>query len=318
MMDKGSENFVSAFAFGYFCLRENKMLFLQYGNDEDEEIFLRLAFMQSLGGAGCCTIFFSCDGQSNRPDEPSTGGRGFRVSCFDRYCACGDRYGRCVRVTPRTARYFSFRVTAAGYVPQETPDYIVSAVTPEVNVELEEDIKSLHTLTVRPKSYGKTAEAPVSVQVIGLREIEKSPGANRDISRIVRGYPGVAFSPVGYRNDLIVRGGGPSENRFYMDGIEIPNINHFATQGATGGPVSIVNADLVREIKFYTGSFPADRAGAMSSVLDFRLREGSSERQTFKATLGASEAALSGSGHIGEKTTYLFSLRQSHLQLLFK
>ena len=143
---------------------------------------------------------------------------------------------------------FSFRVTAAGYVPQETPDYIVSAVTPEVNVELEEDIKSLHTLTVRPKSYGKTAEAPVSVQVIGLREIEKSPGANRDISRIVRGYPGVAFSPVGYRNDLIVRGGGPSENRFYMDGIEIPNINHFATQGATGGPVSIVNADLIREI----------------------------------------------------------------------
>ena len=118
-MDKGSENFVSAFAFGYFCLRENKMLFLQYGNDEDEEIFLRLAFMQSLGGAGCCTIFFSCDGQSNRPDEPSTGGRGFRVSYFDRYCACGDRYGRCVRVTPRAARYFFIpgdggRVCAAG------------------------------------------------------------------------------------------------------------------------------------------------------------------------------------------------------------
>ena len=213
---------------------------------------------------------------------------------------------------------FSFRVTAAGYVPQETPDYVVSAATAEVYVELVEDVKSLRTLTVRPKSYGKTAEAPVSVQVIGLREIEKSPGANRDISRIVRGYPGVSFSPVGYRNDLIVRGGGPSENRFYMDGIEIPNINHFATQGATGGPVSIVNADLVREIKFYTGSFPADRGGALSSVLDFRLREGHSERQTFKATLGASEAALSGSGHIGEKTTYLFSLRQSYLQLLFK
>ena len=213
---------------------------------------------------------------------------------------------------------FSFRVTAAGYVPQDTPDYIVSAVTPEVNVELEEDVKSLHTLTVRPKSYGKTAEAPVSVQVIGLREIEKSPGANRDISRIVRGYPGVAFSPVGYRNDLIVRGGGPSENRFYMDGIEIPNINHFATQGATGGPVSIVNADLIREISFYTGAFPADRSGALSSVLDIRLRDGNPEKQTFKATLGASEVSLSGSGHIGEKTSYLFSLRQSYLQLLFK
>lgn len=179
-MDKGSENFVSAFAFGYFCLRENKMLFLQYGNDEDEEIFLRLAFMQSLGGAGCCTIFFSCDGQSNRPDEPPTGGRAFvSPASIDTVRAVTDTAG--VFVLPHVPPgIFSFRVTASGYVPQETPDYIVSAVTPEVNVELEEDIKSLHTLTVRPKSYGKTAEAPVSVQVIGLREIEKSPGANRD------------------------------------------------------------------------------------------------------------------------------------------
>ena len=128
----------------------------------------------------------------------------------------------------------------------------------------------------------------------------------------------MSFSPVGYRNDLIVRGGGPSENRFFMDGIEIPNINHFATQGASGGPVSIVNADLIREINFYTGAFPADRAGGMSSVLDFKLRDGDPERQSFKATLGASEVGLSGSGHIGGRTTYIFSARQSYLQMLFK
>ncbi len=212
----------------------------------------------------------------------------------------------------------SFHVVAAGYVAHETPEYIVSAVTPEINVELEENVISLSEFVVRPKLYGKTVESPISVQTIGVREIEKSPGAGRDISRIVRGYPGVAFSPVGYRNDLIVRGGGPSENRFYMDGIEIPNINHFATQGATGGPVSIVNADLVREIKFYTGAFPADRSGALSSVLDFKLREGNVGRQSVKATLGASEAAVSGSGHIGGNTTYLYSLRQSYMQLLFK
>ncbi len=212
----------------------------------------------------------------------------------------------------------SFRVSAVGYMAQETQEYVVSAVTPEVNVEMEENVRHLKELVIRPQLYSKTVESPISVQTIGLQEIEKSPGAGRDISRIVRGYPGVAFSPVGYRNDLIVRGGGPSENRFYMDGIEIPNINHFATQGATGGPVSIVNADLVREIKFYTGAFPADRSGAMSSVLDFKLRDGFFERHSAKATLGASEAALSGSGHIGKKTTYLFSVRQSYLQLLFK
>ncbi len=212
----------------------------------------------------------------------------------------------------------SFRVAAVGYKTRNTPEYIVSAVTPEINVELDENVISLNMATVSPNSDGKTAETPIGIQLIGLREIEKSPGAGRDISRIVRGYPGVAFSPVGYRNDLIVRGGGPSENRFYMDGIEIPNINHFATQGATGGSVSIVNADLVREIKFYTGAFPADRAGALSSVLDFKLRDGHTERQSVKATLGASEAALSGNGHIGKNTTYLYSVRQSYLQLLFK
>lgn len=209
-------------------------------------------------------------------------------------------------------------VSSVGYKSTTTPEYMVSAATPFIEVELEEDATQVEAVTVRPSPFRVTTESPVSLKVIGLQEIEKSPGANRDVSRIVRSYPGVAFSPVGYRNDLIVRGGGPSENRFYMDGIEIPNINHFATQGATGGPVSIVNADLVREISFYTGAFPADRAGAMSSVLDFQLRDGNPERQTFKATLGASEVGLSGSGHIGRKTTYLFSLRQSYLQLLFK
>ncbi len=213
-----------------------------------------------------------------------------------------------------------YRLAASciGYRNTLTPEYVVSAATPFIEIELVEDAAQLDAVTVTPTPFRRTAESPVGLQVIGLREIEKSPGANRDVSRIVRSYPGVSFSPVGYRNDLIVRGGGPSENVFYMDGIEIPNINHFATQGASGGPVSIVNADLVREISFYTGAFPADRAGALSSVLDFRLRDGDPEKHSFKATLGASEVSLSGNGPLSERTTYLFSVRQSYLQLLFK
>ena len=210
---------------------------------------------------------------------------------------------RIERVVPGIWR---LAVSSVGYKSVTTPEYMVSAATPFIEVELEEDAERLEAVTVRPSPFRATVESPVSLKVIGLQEIEKSPGSNRDVSRIVRSYPGVAFSPVGYRNDLIVRGGGPAENKFYMDGIEIPNINHFATQGATGGPVSIVNADLVREISFYTGAFPADRA------------DGNAEKQTFKATLGASEVGVSGSGHIGKKTTYLFSVRQSYLQLLFK
>ena len=209
-------------------------------------------------------------------------------------------------------------VSCIGYKDKLTSEYMVSARTPFIEVELEEDAQMLGEVTVSPSPLRRTPESPVSLFVIGLQDIEKIPGANRDISRIVRSFPGVSFSPVGYRNDLIVRGGGPSENRYFMDGIEIPNINHFSTQGASGGPVGIINSDLVREINFYTGAFPANRSGALSSVLDFSLFNGNPERQDFKATLGASEVSLSGSGHFSEKTTYLFSARQSYLQFMFK
>ncbi len=82
----------------------------------------------------------------------------------------------------------------------------------------------------------KSEESPLSKQTIGATEIYRNPGANRDISRVVQILPGVATT-VSFRNDIIVRGGAPNENRFYLDGIEIPNINHFATQGSSGGPV---------------------------------------------------------------------------------
>lgn len=213
---------------------------------------------------------------------------------------------------------YRFEASCIGYHTISTPEYIVSGSTPFIEIEMEEDANLLTAVVVTPSPFRRSIESPVSMRIIGLQEIEKSPGANRDVSRIVRAYPGVSFSPIGYRNDLIVRGGAPSENRFYMDGIEIPNINHFATQGASGGPVSIVNADLIREITFYTGAFPANRSGALSSVLDFRLRDGNPDKQAFKATLGASEVSLSGAGHLSNRTTYLFSVRQSYLQLLFK
>ena len=214
---------------------------------------------------------------------------------------------------------YQLSVTCVGYKNLLSPEYIVSAQLPPIELELEEDASQLAEVTIQgTSSFQRIKDSPVSLQIIGLGEIEKSPGGNRDISRIVRSYPGVSFSPIGYRNDLIVRGGSPSENRFYLDGIEIPNINHFATQGASGGPVSILNADLIREVQFYTGAFPVDKAGALSSVMDIRLRDGNPDEHTFKATLGASEVSLSGAGHCGKRTTYLFSIRQSYLQLLFK
>ena len=202
---------------------------------------------------------------------------------------------------------YRLQASAIGYKNVTTSEYILSTKNLNIPIEMEENLTELEGVTITASPFRRDVESPVSLRIIGIQEIEKSPGANRDISRIVQSYPGVAFSPIGYRNDLIVRGGAPSENRFYLDGVEIPNINHFSTQGASGGPVGILNADLIREVNFYTGAFPADKRNALSSVLDFKLRDGDMERNSLKATLGAS----------GKKTSYLVSVRQSYLQFLF-
>lgn len=212
---------------------------------------------------------------------------------------------------------YRLQASAIGYKTVTTPEYILSTRDLHIQIEMEENQTELEGVTVTASPFRRDIESPVSLRIIGLQEIEKSPGANRDISRIVQSYPGVAFSPIGYRNDLIVRGGSPSENRFYLDGVEIPNINHFSTQGASGGPVGILNADLIREVNFYTRAFPTDKGNALSSVLDFKLRDGDMERNSLKATLGASEVSLASNGHLGKKTSYLVSVRQSYLQFLF-
>lgn len=212
---------------------------------------------------------------------------------------------------------YRLQASAIGYKTVTTPEYILSTRDLHIQIEMEENQTELEGVTVTASPFRRDIESPVSLRIIGLQEIEKSPGANRDISCIVQSYPGVAFSPIGYRNDLIVRGGSPSENRFYLDGVEIPNINHFSTQGASGGPVGILNADLIREVNFYTGAFPTDKGNALSSVLDFKLRDGDMERNSLKATLGASEVSLASNGHLGKKTSYLVSVRQSYLQFLF-
>ncbi len=211
-----------------------------------------------------------------------------------------------------------FSAIQLGYRTVVTPEYQVTPYTPFIEIEMDEEPTELAASSVKPSPFLRSIESPVSVRIISVGDIERIPGANKDVSRIVRVYPGVSYSPIGYRNDLIVRGGGPSENVFFIDGIEIPNINHFATQGASGGPVSLLNSDLIREISFYTGSFPANRGGALSSVMDITLKDGLPEKHSFKAVVGASEVGVTARGHIGRKTTYIASVRQSYLQLLFK
>ena len=204
-----------------------------------------------------------------------------------------------------------------GYKDAISQDIEVSnANVANIVIKMESTDQELGEVTVTANPFRKTEESPVSLRSIGVSEIETNPGANRDISKVIQSFPGVATVST-FRNDIIIRGGGPSESVFYLDGIEVPNINHFATQGASGGPVGIINADFIREVKYYSGAFPANRGDALSGVLEFNQMDGNNEKTKFRASLGASEVSATLDGPMGEKTNYMVSVRRSYLQLLF-
>ena len=145
-----------------------------------------------------------------------------------------------------------------------------------------------------------------------------TPGANRDISKVVQSAPGVIATAI-QRNDVLVRGGGANENKYYLDGIEIPVLNHFAVQGGSGGNASLVNTDLLRSVNFYTGAFPAAFGNGLSSVMDMRMRDGNPTRFKGKLILGASDFGINFDTPVSKnsKTTLLASYRRSYLQMLF-
>ncbi len=104
---------------------------------------------------------------------------------------------------------------------------------------------------------------------------------------------------------------------FYLDEVEIPNINHFATQGSSGGRAGIINADFISAVDFYSGAFPANRSDMLSGLFELKLTEGNKEKLKMRASLGASEVAVTADGPIGENTSYILSVRRSYLQFLF-
>jgi len=212
----------------------------------------------------------------------------------------------------------NLQVTAVGFKP--TSIYEIQVFANKVvitDIALEESVVELEAAEVTATPFSKKEESPVSMRTIGVSEIERNPGGNRDISRVIQSLPGVASSP-SFRNDIIIRGGAPNENRFYLDGIEVPNINHFATQGSSGGPVGMINVNFIREVDFYSGAFPANRGNAMSSVFEFKQKDGNSEKLITNITLGSSDLGITLDGPIGKKSTFIFSARRSYLQFLFK
>ncbi len=213
--------------------------------------------------------------------------------------------------------FVELRVSSVGFKP-----FISSAVMVTnshqvaLDIPLEEAEINVGEVVIKASPFIKKIESPISARIIGIDEIEKNPGGNRDISKVIQSFPGVASTPA-FRNDVIVRGGGPNENRFYIDNVEIPYLNHFSTQGSSGGPVGIINVDFVQSVDFISSAFPASKGNALSSILNFTFVDGNKDKMKYRATLGASDLGLTIDGPTGKKSSLIMSVRRSYLKYLF-
>ncbi len=213
---------------------------------------------------------------------------------------------------------YALRVSAIGYTPRVITDIVVNSARPAaVRIELVETTVQTEGIVVRPDFFAEKQPVEISKQTQSAEEIRRLPGGFEDVVRAVSILPGVAQAQRG-RNDLIVRGGAPSENLFVVDNLVIPNINHFGTQGNTGGPLSMINLDFVEQTSFSTGGFGVRYGDKLSSVLEIDLREGRRDQLGGKGTISATQFGLNLEGPLGEDGSFIFSARRSYLDLIFR
>lgn len=234
-----------------------------------------------------------------------------------------DSAGR-FRITGIPVGTYSLRISRVGYTPKLLSNYVITSGNEvNINIGLSPSTKIEQvTVTLRRSASASTLTTPVSVQRMTTEEIKSNPGGNFDISRVIQSLPGVSGtdgSSGGFRNDIIIRGGAPSENVYYLDGIETPIINHFSTQGSSGGPTGLLNVLFIQDVKLSTSAFDARFDNTLSSVFQFTQKTGNPERIQSNLRIQATDAALTVDGPLSKdgNTTFLASARRSYLGLLF-
>jgi hypothetical protein len=209
------------------------------------------------------------------------------------------------------------KVTLLGYAPLTLTDVIVSPGRgTQVVAELQMQALEVEGIVVNAGHFRVEQAQPVSSALMNREEIRRAPGSVGDVSRVLTALPSMA-QVSDNANDLYVRGGSPFENGFYVDHIQVPNINHFPAMGSTGGAIGILNVDLIEDVRFSAGGFSATYGNRLSSVVDIELREGSREKAetrmqaSFMGFGGTAEGPLdSGDG------AWLLSVRKSFLDVL--
>ena len=219
---------------------------------------------------------------------------------------------------------YTLTVSGVGFQTRVYPNLVVTAGN-EIVLEVEMDavVKELKEVSIgNKKNTAKVAtlESPLSIQKLTTEDIRANPGGNFDISKVIQSLPGVGGGAAGgsFRNDILIRGGSPAENVFYLDGIEVPIINHFSTQGSGGGPQGILNVSFIEEVKLSTSAFDSKYDNALSSVFQFKQKNGNAEKLQGNFRLSATDAAITLDGPLTKNTTFIASARRSYLQFLFE
>lgn len=206
-----------------------------------------------------------------------------------------------------------------GYLSEIKTDIIVTNNRPAyLSVQLKPRPVQGEAVLVTAGYFVEEKETRPGVIGFSREEIRRFPGGFEDVVRTVSTLPGVAINTSGGRNDLLVRGGGPSENLYVVNNIEVPNINHFSTQGSSSGSLSFVNLDFVENVAFSSGGFGARYGDKMSSVLSLDLSRGRDDRPGGKFLISATQFGANLEGPVGERGNYILSARKSYLDLIFK
>lgn len=228
------------------------------------------------------------------------------------------------------AGYFEFReipigrynigISYLGYKDRIIPNLLlVAGKEAYLNVELEESVEHLDEVVVAARKHKGEAMndmATVSARSISVEETQRFAGSFNDPSRLVSSYAGVMGDPDG-NNNILVRGNSPRGIQWRLEGVDVPNPNHFANEGATGGPISILNNTTLGNCDFFTGAFPADYGDAYSGVFDVHLRKGNNKNGEYAIQVGVIGADLTAEGPVaGTQASYLVNYRYSSLDLL--
>ncbi|TPN87633.1 TonB-dependent receptor [Aquimarina algicola] len=230
------------------------------------------------------------------------------------------------RIENITPGSYNLIVSYVGFETQTKFNLIVrSKGTLPSNFTLAASTESLDEVVIsNANKISRPRETPLSTQTLSAVEIATYPGSNNDVVQVAQTLPGVSPSIGGFRNDLIIRGGAPNETVYYLDGMEVPNINHFSTQGSAGGPVGLINVSFINDVTLSTSAFGAQYDNPLSGVLQFSQRNGNNRDISGNFRVSASEAALTLEGPLFKgkneeaKTTFLVSGRRSYLQFLFE